>query len=39
MHIKKIEYQTPEFYIIKIETDDIVRTSTDFDEGQSGLFL
>lgn len=38
MHTEKLDYQTPEFYIIKIETEDIVKTSTDFDEGQSGLF-
>lgn len=38
MHKEKLEYRTPELFVTKLEKEDIVRTSTDFDEGQSGLF-
>lgn len=37
MDIEKLEYMIPEIYILKIEKEDIVKTSTGFDEGQSGL--
>lgn len=39
MYIEKPKYEVPQLCIIQIEAENIVRTSTGFDEGQSGLFV
>lgn len=37
MHIEKPEYESPKFQMVGGEIEDIIRTSPDFDGGQSGL--